>query len=121
MAVLLVTGSRGLDDTERIARELDAFHAATPIARLVHGGALGVDRLAGAWATARQIPVTVHAPDYSTGMGRGAPLARNAEMVAIATDVVAFWDGKSHGTRHCIGCARAAGKLRAVHSMTLKQ
>ena len=40
-------------------------------------------------------------PDYAR-YSRGAPLVRNKEIVALADLVIAFWDGKSKGTRFVI-------------------
>lgn len=37
-------------------------------------------------------------------------MIRNAEMIDAGADlVVAYWDGKSPGTRHSIGYARSRG------------
>lgn len=38
-----------------------------------------------------------------------AGFLRNEDMVALATHLVAFWDGRSYGTKHIIDLARAKG------------
>jgi hypothetical protein len=114
--VLLVTGSRHCAPSltfERLARELDAVCATLqqPVTEVIHGGAWGVDRMAGRWAQARQLPCTVYKPDWDGPLGTGAGLKRNEDMVAAATHVVGFWNGESRGTMHCIRTAERAGKL----------
>ena len=53
--------------------------------------------------------VRSHPPDYEHYPPKQAPLIRNAEMAEEADVLVAFWDGKSRGTRHMIGCAFKEG------------
>lgn len=43
-----------------------------------------------------------------------AAFVRNGYIVEFADEVVAYWDGRSKGTRDSIAKARAAGKLRDV-------
>ena len=40
-------------------------------------------------------------PEYSR-YGRAAPLKRNITIIENADLVLAFWDGKSHGTKYVI-------------------
>lgn len=47
------------------------------------------------------IKFTVFLPDYNK-YGKAAPLKRNLEIIDYSDIVLAFWDGKSHGTRHVI-------------------
>ena len=47
-------------------------------------------------------------PDYAR-YGRAAPLRRNVQIVAYADLVLAFWDGKSRGTRFVIDQCRKQG------------
>lgn len=100
---------------------------------VVHGGASGADRLAGAYATSRGWDVEVHHADWSgpceperpkghrrvNGRGEYCPHAghrRNATMVSLgAALVLAFWRDHSSGTDHCLKAARAAGLTVDVH------
>jgi hypothetical protein len=41
--------------------------------------------------------------------GKSAGYKRNHEMLAAATGLIAFWDGRSRGTAHMIHIAREAG------------
>ena len=100
---IAVIGSRGITaiDYARIG--------ARPGDTLVSGGARGVDSLAAAWARRNGIAVVEHFPDYRH-YGKAAPHVRNRMVVADADRVVAFWDGKSRGTKSTIEEAKRHGK-----------
>ena len=55
------------------------------------------------------ISKTILQPRYDL-YKRYAPLKRNDKMVDICDKVIAFWDGKSKGTKHTIDYARKTGK-----------
>lgn len=76
-------------------------HLPDDITEIVSGGAAGVDMAAEQIACALSIPVKRFLPDYRR-FGRSAPLKRNIEIVDYADKILAFWDGKSSGTKHCI-------------------
>lgn len=75
---------------------------------VVSGAALGVDATAEAAARERGLKVISIPADWS--QGRGAGIARNADVVAAAEIIVAFHDGRSPGTSDSIRRAKAAGK-----------
>ena len=68
---------------------------------LVSGGAKGVDTSAKEYAETHGIKLVEFLPDYSR-FGRGAPLKRNLQIIEYADLVLAFWDGKSRGTKYVI-------------------
>ncbi|MBC8530446.1 hypothetical protein H8696_01120 [Christensenellaceae bacterium NSJ-53] len=68
---------------------------------IVSGGARGVDASARRFALAHAIKLTEFLPEYSK-YGRGAPLRRNITIIEHADLVLAFWDGRSRGTRFVI-------------------
>ena len=76
---------------------------------IVSGGAKGVDARAAAFAREKGIKLTEFLPDYST-YGRAAPIVRNRKIVEYADKIIAFWDGKSHGTEFVIKYAEKQGK-----------
>lgn len=71
------------------------------VTEIVSGGADGVDKAAEEVAGILSLPVRRFLPDYRR-YGSRAPLCRNIQIVEYADRVIAFWDGKSRGTRHCI-------------------
>jgi hypothetical protein len=66
------------------------------------GGASGVDEAAEEQARMLGLSPLSIRPDWNTH-GRAAGILRNKTIVDQADKVVAFWDGKSRGTRHTIG------------------
>jgi hypothetical protein len=76
---------------------------------IVSGGAAGVDTAAWEWALRNHIEIIVHRPDYNRH-GKWAALKRNDTIIQEADKIVAFWDGKSTGTRYVIEKARKLHK-----------
>ena len=68
---------------------------------IVSGGAVGADQTAKEYAEAHGIKLTLFLPDYEK-YGRIAPIERNDAIIEYADRVLAFWDGKSHGTEYVI-------------------
>lgn len=76
---------------------------------IISGGAKGIDRCAKEYALKNGISYKEFLPDYRR-YGKGAPLKRDREMVMYADEILAFWDGKSHGTRYTAKFAMRLGK-----------
>ena len=72
---------------------------------IVSGGAIGVDRSAKNYAKTHNIKLKEFLPEYER-YGRSAPLKRNLQIIDYADEVIAFWDGMSHGTRFVIKIAK---------------
>ncbi|RSK49645.1 DUF2493 domain-containing protein [Hymenobacter rigui] len=104
-----VTGSRALGQCPALLARLDALHGAGEVARVVSGGAAGIDELAARWAMRNLVPLTEYRPDYAAH-GRAAPLVRNGQLVAAADLVLVCWDGVSRGTLDAARRAARAGK-----------
>ena len=75
---------------------------------IVSGGAKGVDTSAREYALAHEIKLTEFLPEY-TRFGRSAPLKRNITIIEYSDIVLAFWDGKSRGTKFVIDNCRKLG------------
>ena len=75
------------------------------VTEIISGGAKGVDASAREYALANGIKLTEFLPEYDK-YGRGAPLRRNITIIEHADLVLAFWDGKSHGTKFVIDKCR---------------
>lgn len=110
MKRLLICGSRCLDGFN-IDNYIDDFDI-----ELINGGAYGVDKVAEIWAKRHGIKCKFFVPDYNS-YGRYAPLKRDDDMVDISDEVVAFWDGRSKGTRHTIEYALKSNKPTSIHFM----
>ena len=106
MSTVLACGGRGVENKAAVFACLDVLHSCRPVAKLLHGGARGADRLAALWAERRGIPVEAHPADWSQGKGAGP--ARNARMIALRPDLVIAFPG-GPGTADAVRRARAAG------------
>lgn len=79
---------------------------------MICGDARGADKLGADWAefhgiSVKHMPAKWRLPNGITD--RGAGHKRNAEMAAIGDVLLAFWDGKSKGTKGMIDRALAVG------------
>lgn len=90
-----VIGSRGL--------HVDHLEDYLPegVTEIVSGGARGIDACAKDYALRHGLKLTEFLPEYEK-YGRGAPLRRNITIIEYADFVLAFWDGKSRGTKYVI-------------------
>lgn len=78
---------------------------------IVSGGAKGIDTCAARYAASHNIKLTVFLPEYNR-YGKAAPLKRNLKIIEYADLVIAFWDGKSKGTKYVIdNCKKQNIKL----------
>ena len=102
---LAVVGSRTFDDYRLLKSVVSRFKPAI----IISGGAKGADQLAERFARESGLPLMVFKPEWKR-FGRAAGPARNKQIVAEAHGVVAFWDGRSRGTRSTINLARKMGK-----------
>jgi hypothetical protein len=106
---VLVCGGRDWRDAEHVEMTLDRLRAARgPFDCLIHGGARGVDRIAGKWARKNGVLEWDFLPEWHrAGTHDGA--ARNQLMIALALPelVIAFPGGR--GTADMVERAKAAG------------
>ena len=107
---IAVIGSRDFADYARLVAVLEPHLPAV----LVSGGAKGADALAERLANDRGLTIDVIPADWQR-YGRGAGPVRNRQIVESADLVVAFWDGKSRGTRSALAHAEKVGVPVEVH------
>ncbi len=81
---------------------------------IISGGARGVDASAREYALRVGLKLTEYLPEYSR-YGRSAPLKRNITILENADLVLAFWDGKSKGTKYVIENCKQRNIPVAVH------
>lgn len=103
---IAIVGSRRYPHLGRVRDYINSLPEDTVI---VSGGAVGVDEMAEITAKERGLETIIFRADWKR-FGRGAGMVRNHDIVNAADKVVAFWDGKSDGTRNSIELARQAGK-----------
>lgn len=137
-----IVGSRDYTRLDIVERIVFGIAAKYPDAWIVSGGARGVDQAAERAAQEGGLRVKSYRPFESPRSGEygisiwlshddGDPFGsvherfdsygkaaffRNELIVNDADVVVAFWDGKSRGTKHDIELARAAGKRLFIYN-----
>lgn len=84
------------------------------VTEIVSGGAKGIDTCAREYAHQAGLKLTEFLPDYQQ-YGRSAPLRWNLEIIRYADEVIAFWDGRSHGTRFVIEECSKQGKKVTIY------
>ena len=108
---IAVIGSRNLtvDDLEK--------YLPKDTTEIVSGGAKGIDNCARNYALSHDLKLTEFLPEYSK-YGRSAPLKRNLQIIEYADLVIAFWDGKSRGTKYVIDNCKKQGVQVDVHILS---
>lgn len=78
---------------------------------IVSGGARGADKLGERYANENSIAIKQFVPEWERNgrLNKRAGIERNIDMGNYADTLVAFWDGRSKGTRHMIEFAYKRG------------
>lgn len=103
---LAIIGSRAFANARLVAETLDPLIPA--LKEVVSGGASGADKLGEQWANKRGIPTTIYYPDHKKY--RHAYHHRNRLIAERCDELIAFWDGRSSGTRYTMNYAKRIGK-----------
>lgn len=111
---VIIAGGRDFNDYGLLERKMD--HLLSKISSqiiVVCGKARGADTLGEQYAKSRNYQIAYYPADWS--MGKSAGYIRNLEMAENADALVAFWDGKSRGTKHMIDTAHNKNlKIRVI-------
>jgi hypothetical protein len=100
--MVAVVGGRDFKDYNLMKQVLDGIKPK----KIISGGARGADILAEQYSAENEIPNVIYRPNWAEhGAGKFYGYERNVFIIHEATSVVAFWDGKSLGTKHCIELA----------------
>lgn len=97
-----IIGSRTFNDYEFLKTCLNEYKDKADV--VVSGGAKGADSLGEKWANEMGIKKYILKPDWKK-FGRSAGFIRNRDIVSNSDLIIAFWDGKSSGTKHSIDLA----------------
>ena len=105
----IIAGSRDFPgDMWSLGRVIDKIRLRTPILCILSGMARGPDFWGKSYGESRDIPVEQYAADWNR-LGKSAGFKRNIQMAEKADALIAFWDGKSKGTKHMIDIALEYG------------
>lgn len=81
---------------------------------IVSGGARGIDSCAREYAETHGIKIVEFLPEYQK-YGRAAPIKRNDLIIDYSDVVLAFWDGKSRGTKYVIERCKQLNKTVKIY------
>ena len=102
-----IVGSRHFSEPDKVADYVNALpHGAS----IITGSASGVDAAATKTARAKDIPVQVIPASFDELADPSKSAARNQRLIDACDVLVAFWDGKSTGTRKTVERALDSGK-----------
>ena len=100
---LAVVGSRSFNDYKLLSQQLHFIlkHSKIEEVTIVSGGARGADSLAEQYANEHNLMIKVFKPDWETYPKTGG-FIRNKQIEEYSDMCIAFWNGKSNGTKHTI-------------------
>jgi YspA, cpYpsA-related SLOG family len=98
---LIIAGSRTFTDYQLLCHTLAPERHR--IIEVLHSGARGADQLGFRWALKHHVRSRCFAAAWER-FGKSAGIRRNQQMAQAGDVLIAFWDGRSPGTRHMISC-----------------
>jgi hypothetical protein len=102
---VIIAGGRNFNDYNLLSKNVYEFTLYQPDIEIVSGCANGADKLGEKYANFYGIPIKRFPADWNR-YGRQAGYLRNKQMAEYADMLIAFWDGKSKGTKHMIDLAK---------------
>lgn len=106
---VIIAGSRTFFDYKMLCEYADfKLSNISDDIEIVSGGAAGADRLGEKYAKDHGYSLHVFPADWDR-YGRQAGYIRNVQMAEYADALIAFWDGRSKGTKHMIEEAKHKG------------
>lgn len=104
---VIIAGGRDFNDYEFLKQVCSKLSELDSEIEIVSGGAKGADALGERFANEMGYALKVFPADWSEG--RKAGPIRNSQMANYADALIAFWDGKSKGTKNMIDLATKRG------------
>lgn len=101
---VIVAGGRKFYNYDLVKSTLLRLLEEFPQFEVVSGGAFGADKLGERFAVEHGLKIHQFIPDWT--IGKSAGFIRNKQMPNFGDALVAFWDGKSPGTRNMIQLAK---------------
>lgn len=112
---VIIAGGRDFMDYGLLKTKCDGFLRNSKEVEVVSGKAKGADSLGELYARENEFPIHEFPADWNMH-GKAAGPIRNEEMGNFGDALIAFWDGKSRGTKHMIDYMRSLGKpVRIVY------
>ena len=109
-----IVGSRLFDDELQFSKHMERAVAAWGKPdRVVTGCARGADQLGREWAKANGVELVVHRAEWNK-YGRAAGIMRNADIVKMATHLLAFPSERGSGTQNSMSRMRERAEKQGV-------
>jgi len=105
---VIIAGGRDFGDYELLKTKCDIILQNQSEVIIVSGGAKGADALGERYAKEKGYQLESFPAKWGE-YGKRAGMIRNVEMSETSDSLIAFWDGKSKGTRHMIDTATKGG------------
>jgi hypothetical protein len=116
---VLVCGGRDFGDREFLREVLDELAREHVVDVVIHGDAVGADRMAGEWARLAGIRELAFPADWQEYRRAAGPIRNRQMLVEAAPDVVVAFPGR-RGTANMIRQARAAGVPVHEHGLRVE-
>ena len=121
---MIIAGGRDFESSsdylfriDKILSKWAAPHGEIPMFKdleMVTGTAKGADQIPYYYESWHGVPIKEFPANWDK-FGKSAGYIRNAEMADYADALIAFWDGKSRGTKNMIDIATKKGlKVRVI-------
>ena len=111
---VIIAGGRNFRDYNQLRESCDNILVNQKEVEIVSGTAAGADTLGERYAQEKGYEVKKFPAQWDL-YGKSAGYKRNQQMAEYADGLIAFWDGKSRGTKHMIDIANKMGlKVRVV-------
>jgi len=102
---LIIAGGRNFTNYKQLAQECNQFLNGQTNIEIVSGTCRGADLLGEQYAKERGYKIAQFPADWNK-YGKSAGPKRNQQMANYADALIAFWNGKSRGTKHMIEMAK---------------
>lgn len=109
---VIIAGSRTFNDYNLLKLNCDKTLSLFPEIEIVSGTANGADKLGERYANEKGYTIKQFPAEWDK-YGKSAGYKRNEQMAKYSDVLIAFWDGKSKGTKHMIDLAERY-KLKVV-------
>ena len=102
---IIIAGGRTFNNYDLLTQSCDKALSLQTEVEIVSGTANGADKLGEKYAKEKGYSVKQFPAEWDKH-GKSAGYIRNEEMAKYADALIAFWDGKSKGTKHMIDLAK---------------
>jgi len=111
---VIIAGGRNFNDYNKLRESCDNILVNQKDVEIVSGTAAEADTLGERYAQEKGYEVKKFPAQWDL-YGKSAGYKRNQQMAEYADGLIAFWDGKSRGTKHMIDIATNKGlKVRVI-------